>query len=339
MNAPTPAPDPLDLLPCPFCGHPAALDCDRDRFYVECTDCSFTGNTNPNRDKVIAAWNRRAPVVPMGSPALVEAAKDVCEQWLWYLGDVNSRDRLGCAIGKLESLALAAPKGDKAPTISREGEGSDTWHCDKHDAETANGFPCAWCEEEREGVDGSPAAGSPSGGRSQIQEAVSDLDLACRLTENAGGEDILISYIRPRLEIIRSALEGATRPGEPLGEPEQEKVKCDFCHGNGGSPSGDLGCPICAGAGWVWAPVTSRLPMEVAPERPGTCQWTGDEDGDFWETDCGHAFQFNNGGPKENDQKFCGYCGKPVLEVGHEDLRAQAKAEDSEAEQGGQAHG
>ena len=40
------------------------------------------------------------------------------------------------------------------------------------------------------------------------------------------------------------------------------------------------------------------------------CQWRED-DADFgtWRTGCGHLWSFNAGGPKENDTKFCQYCG------------------------------
>jgi len=41
---------------------------------------------------------------------LREAAREVCEQWLWYIGDVNSRDRLGRAIKRLEALSGSVPQ-------------------------------------------------------------------------------------------------------------------------------------------------------------------------------------------------------------------------------------
>ena len=44
------------------------------------------------------------------------------------------------------------------------------------------------------------------------------------------------------------------------------------------------------------------------------CWWTEDDDG-LWLTDCAHTFEFNVGGPVENKQKFCGYCGKSLREV------------------------
>jgi hypothetical protein len=33
---------------------------------------------------------------------------------------------------------------------------------------------------------------------------------------------------------------------------------------------------------------------------------------DNWETDCGHAFSFGDGGPKQDGIDFCPYCGKPI---------------------------
>jgi hypothetical protein len=49
------------------------------------------------------------------------------------------------------------------------------------------------------------------------------------------------------------------------------------------------------------------------------CRWSQDEnwgdDLDLWETDCGEAFQFMDGGPAENRIRFCCYCGKPVEAV------------------------
>lgn len=54
------------------------------------------------------------------------------------------------------------------------------------------------------------------------------------------------------------------------------------------------------------------------------CYWSQDDYGgcSLWETSCGHAFEFNDGGPSENGFAFCGYCGKPLIE--------QRTTEDSE---------
>jgi hypothetical protein len=71
-----------------------------------------------------------------------------------------------------------------------------------------------------------------------------------------------------------------------------------------------------------------RLLIEAAPpdepeahprEDDGRvfCEWSLDDVGgdSVWETTCGHAFQFNDGGPAENHMAFCGYCGKPLVET------------------------
>ncbi len=43
------------------------------------------------------------------------------------------------------------------------------------------------------------------------------------------------------------------------------------------------------------------------------CDWQEEDDlcEGFWQTDCGHAFTFTDGGtPAENEFAFCPYCGK-----------------------------
>lgn len=46
--------------------------------------------------------------------------------------------------------------------------------------------------------------------------------------------------------------------------------------------------------------------------RP-TCDWVQDSDGPY-QTACGEAFVFNDDGCKENNFKFCCYCGKELRE-------------------------
>lgn len=43
-----------------------------------------------------------------------------------------------------------------------------------------------------------------------------------------------------------------------------------------------------------------------------TCKWTEDSEGGLWESTCGRMFQFNDGGVKENEFRFCYYCGKAI---------------------------
>jgi hypothetical protein len=57
-----------------------------------------------------------------------------------------------------------------------------------------------------------------------------------------------------------------------------------------------------------YAEQIETLRTQLAAAR--VCKWQED-DPDFgtWRTGCGHLWQFNTGGPKENGTKFCQYCG------------------------------
>jgi hypothetical protein len=46
------------------------------------------------------------------------------------------------------------------------------------------------------------------------------------------------------------------------------------------------------------------------------CHWTLTPNPDYevWETDCGEGYQLVEGGPKDNDMRFCCYCGKTLVE-------------------------
>jgi len=49
-------------------------------------------------------------------------------------------------------------------------------------------------------------------------------------------------------------------------------------------------------------------------ELEAKCTWSQyDEDEDYWETACGHAFSISDGGtPTDNDFSFCVFCGSPL---------------------------
>jgi hypothetical protein len=62
------------------------------------------------------------------------------------------------------------------------------------------------------------------------------------------------------------------------------------------------------------------------------CKWVEadpDFDDSMWETSCGEAFTFINGGPTENGVLFCHHCGKPVEVVSFD---PKLKDEDDEEE-------
>lgn len=43
------------------------------------------------------------------------------------------------------------------------------------------------------------------------------------------------------------------------------------------------------------------------------CKWDREEtDSNCWATDCGNAFEINEGAPKENEMTFCCFCGHPI---------------------------
>ena len=43
------------------------------------------------------------------------------------------------------------------------------------------------------------------------------------------------------------------------------------------------------------------------------CEWLGEDDYDVWHTSCNRAWEFIEGGPKENHINFCPFCGKQVV--------------------------
>lgn len=42
------------------------------------------------------------------------------------------------------------------------------------------------------------------------------------------------------------------------------------------------------------------------------CEWHKVADCDYYDTGCGHAFEFIDAGPKENHFEFCSYCGRKI---------------------------
>jgi hypothetical protein len=48
--------------------------------------------------------------------------------------------------------------------------------------------------------------------------------------------------------------------------------------------------------------------------EPAKCTWTEDDDGN-WETSCQNMYIFIEDGPKENQHKYCPYCGRWIIAV------------------------
>lgn len=66
--------------------------------------------------------------------------------------------------------------------------------------------------------------------------------------------------------------------------------------------------PAATSASWLIGHVY-QAPETSAASRPAqTCEWKEDDEG-VWHTGCGNAWEFTDGGPYDNRQKFCGYCG------------------------------
>ena len=62
-------------------------------------------------------------------------------------------------------------------------------------------------------------------------------------------------------------------------------------------------------------PVTDQQPVDpvarVAVEADVSCFWGLCDDG-WWQSQCGHRFEFFDDGPPENGFIFCPYCGAPL---------------------------
>lgn len=59
----------------------------------------------------------------------------------------------------------------------------------------------------------------------------------------------------------------------------------------------------------------AQAQAELAAIKSATCAWTHDLDEDTWDSACGERWMFYDGGPRENNVRFCHGCGKRVLPV------------------------
>jgi hypothetical protein len=65
-----------------------------------------------------------------------------------------------------------------------------------------------------------------------------------------------------------------------------------------------------------------RMGLTHEPAPP--CVWREDCDS-IWETSCGRTWSFNDGGPEENECRFCHSCGRPIEAHGYESPFADKK--------------
>lgn len=95
----------------------------------------------------------------------------------------------------------------------------------------------------------------------------------------------------------------------------------------GGDPVGEVRRVGMASYGRPWheiywydkdvdVPHGTKLYIQPQAELPAervACNWSlTDDDNMIYESACGEAWVFNDGGPKENNVRFCQGCGKPV---------------------------
>ncbi len=83
---------------------------------------------------------------------------------------------------------------------------------------------------------------------------------------------------------------------------------------------------LFAGSPKVAVYTTPQPTQAQAGAVPLTCEWAhndNDDDG-FWETACGEAWRFDDGGPAENSMHFCHSCGKSLRIKGKEAGNADA---------------
>lgn len=86
-------------------------------------------------------------------------------------------------------------------------------------------------------------------------------------------------------------------------------TRCSSCGQEFGP--GDCGYSHCSDH------VTHPQPQAAQPAERVACNWQlTDDDNMIYESACGEAWVFNDGGPKENNVRFCQGCGKPVNLLG-----------------------
>lgn len=99
--------------------------------------------------------------------------------------------------------------------------------------------------------------------------------------------------------------------GRGYGEPVSVEVR-HWCADVPGQPSRMISRAGRDEASAIAAWNTRTTTQAQAGAVPLTCEWTHNDDDGFWETACGDAWRFDDGGPKENNMNFCHCCGKTL---------------------------
>ena len=63
------------------------------------------------------------------------------------------------------------------------------------------------------------------------------------------------------------------------------------------------------------AELRHRLGEYESSEVKETCEWEEDDSGTWSCSKCGASWEFNNGGPEDNDMHYCPKCGRGIIRV------------------------
>ena len=61
--------------------------------------------------------------------------------------------------------------------------------------------------------------------------------------------------------------------------------------------------------------VERSVRVRVLPGDASTCEWKYDDSVDTWDTECEGSFLLNYGTLRDNNMRFCPYCGKTIVEI------------------------
>lgn len=116
------------------------------------------------------------------------------------------------------------------------------------------------------------------------------------------------------LELIALARAGSKAPAEQQAEPVQylKNVTADVLLALRNTGRNNLAFLLEGVVKAITTPADHDAIRDQA--QPGECAWTlDDEENGIWQSSCGEAWSFVEGGPTENRVSFCHHCGKSVV--------------------------